>query len=93
MTAPKNVAFIGLQLENCYLVGEIDFWWAGGGVYWEGGILLGWEGNEQMFRWKEGTSLIHLVGKTLSAVTKYRKSHSLLRETTVTTYRNPSTAY
>ena len=40
MTTPKNVAFIGLQLENCYLVGEIDFWWAGG-VYWVGGILLG----------------------------------------------------
>ena len=28
MTIPKNVAFTGLQLENCYLVGEIDFWWA-----------------------------------------------------------------
>ena len=65
----------------------------GGGVYWVGGILLGWEGNEQMFSWKEGTSLIHLVGKTLSAVTKYGKSHSLLSETAVTTYGNPSTAY
>ena len=43
MTTPKNVAFIGLQLENCYLEGEIDFWWATGGgeVYWVGGILLG----------------------------------------------------
>ena len=47
MTTPKNVAFIGLQLENCYLVGEIDFWWAGGGA------LLG-RGNSS--RWGKGMS-------------------------------------
>ena len=69
-----------------------------GGRRGEGG-LLGRENssrggrNEQMFSWKEGTSPIHLLGKTLSAMTKHRKSHSLLSETTVTTYGNPSTAY
>ena len=27
MTTAKNEVFIGLQLENCYLVGGIKFWW------------------------------------------------------------------
>ena len=33
MTTAKNEVFIGLQLENCYLVeGELTF--GGGRVYW-----------------------------------------------------------
>ena len=27
MTIAKNKVFIGLLLENCYLVGEMNFWW------------------------------------------------------------------
>ena len=27
MTKAKNNVFIGLLLENCYLVGEMNFWW------------------------------------------------------------------
>ena len=27
MTTAKNKVFIGLLLENCYLVGEMNFWW------------------------------------------------------------------
>ena len=27
MTTAKNKIFIGLLLENCYLVGEMNFWW------------------------------------------------------------------
>ena len=51
MTTAKNVVFIGLKLENCCLVGGIDFCWGGreeikvwwdGGVYW-GGLDLGGE--------------------------------------------------
>ena len=30
MTTAKNDTFIWLQLENCCLVGGIDFWWVGG---------------------------------------------------------------
>ena len=30
MTTAKNKVFIGLLLENCYLVGEINFWLGGG---------------------------------------------------------------
>ena len=42
MTAAKNAVFIGLELENCWLVvGEIKiwgwWWWVGGGG---GGSLL-----------------------------------------------------
>ena len=29
MTTVKNKVFIGLLLENCYLVGEMNFWWGG----------------------------------------------------------------
>ena len=35
MTAAKNAVFIGLQPENCYLVGELTF--SGRGVYWGAG--------------------------------------------------------
>ena len=31
MTTAKNKVFIGLLLENCYLVGEMNFWWGKGG--------------------------------------------------------------
>ena len=27
MTTAKNKVVIGLFLENCYLVGEMSFWW------------------------------------------------------------------
>ena len=29
MTTAKNKFFIGILLENCYLVGEINFWLGG----------------------------------------------------------------
>ena len=31
MTTAKNKVFIGLLLENCYLVREMTFWWGKGG--------------------------------------------------------------
>ena len=31
MTTAKNKVFIGLLLENCYLVEGMNFWWRGGG--------------------------------------------------------------
>ena len=31
MTTGKNEVFIGLLLENCYLVGQMNFWWRGRG--------------------------------------------------------------
>ena len=29
MSTAKNKVFIELLLENCYLMGEINFWWGG----------------------------------------------------------------
>ena len=40
MTTAKNDVFIGLYLENFYLVGELTFGGEGIKVWW-GGILLG----------------------------------------------------
>ena len=40
MTTAKNAVFIGLQLENCCLVGY-DFWWRQGIKIWWRGSLLG----------------------------------------------------
>ena len=39
MTTMKNKVFIGLLLENCCLVGEMNFWW-----WWEG-----WGGGGRKF--------------------------------------------
>ena len=32
MTTAKNKVFIGLLFENCYLVGERNFWLGGRGI-------------------------------------------------------------
>ena len=32
MTTARNKAFIGLLLEYCYLVGELNFWLGEGGI-------------------------------------------------------------
>ena len=40
MATAKNKVFIGLLLENCYLVREMTFWWGKGGIkIWSGGSL------------------------------------------------------
>ena len=60
----------------------------GGGIFLVGGRE---EANFQLVG--RGTPPIPPVGKTQAVVTKYGKSHSLLSETAVITYGNPSTAY
>ena len=68
MTTPKNVVFIGLELEDAYLVlgggGDFNFWWeeSTGGIF-PGGGKRG--GDEQIFGWLEDSPPIPLVEKTL----------------------------
>ena len=38
MTTAKNKVFIGLLLENFYLVGEMNFWCGGIETWWGGSL-------------------------------------------------------
>ena len=51
MTTAKNAVFIGLWLENCCLVGGIEFWWGWG--MWDKKNFFG-GGRGDFSRWVGG---------------------------------------
>ena len=70
MTTAKNKVFIEQLLENCYLMGEINFWWGGDKNLVRrksnGGKIFPGAGDEQILGWWGGLSP---VGKTMLSLT------------------------